>query len=156
MFLPVRPRIVMLAVSIAAGLGACSFDRTDRWLKGADPPPPQCTLGKARCSGSQLQRCITAIGGPIWETEDDCGSRGQVSNPDGFLCTLCLPDTGSCDGLDAYKCDATGQQKLLQVTCDPAKLEGCRDGKCLNLCSEARRNRSNVGCEYWPVDLDNA
>jgi hypothetical protein len=79
-----------------------------------------------------------------------------VCNPDGFSCTPCQPGAGSCEGLDAYVCDAAGQKKVLQGSCDPSKLEGCRAGKCLNLCNEARRNRSNVGCEYWGVDLDNA
>ena len=32
----------------------------------------------------------------------------------------------------------------------------CRSGACLNLCDDAPRERSNVGCEYWAVDLDNA
>jgi hypothetical protein len=151
-----RPRTFTLAVSAAAALAACSFDRTDRWLKGAEPPPPACELDARRCSGSQLHRCINAIGGPIFQLEDDCGARGQVCNPDSFQCTPCIPGAGSCDGLDAYRCDADGQEALFQGTCDPEQLQGCRDGKCVNLCNEARRKRSNVGCEYWPVDLDNA
>ena len=137
-------------------LGACGYDRTDRWLKGVAPPPPLCELGAQRCSGAQLQRCVSALGGAIFELEDDCGARGQLCNPAGFQCTPCIPGAGSCDGLDAYICDESGQERALQGSCDPAKLEGCRAGKCVNLCNEARRNRSNVGCEYWPVDLDNA
>src|SRR5512146_1309210 len=149
-------RKVTLAVGVAGLLGACSYDRTDRWLKGAEPPPPECQLDQQRCSGSRLQRCVNAIGGPVFELEDDCGARGQECNPETFTCTPCIPGTGSCDGLDAYIGDETGTERVLQGTCDPEKLEGCRAGKCLNLCNEARRNRSNVGCEYWPVDLDNA
>lgn len=149
-------RKVTLAVGVAGLLGACSYDRTDRWLQGAEPPPPECQLDQQRCSGSSLQRCVNAIGGPVFELEDDCGARGQECNPETFTCTPCIPGTGSCDGLDAYICDETGTERVLQGTCDPEKLEGCRAGKCLNLCNEARRNRSNVGCEYWPVDLDNA
>jgi hypothetical protein len=156
LFPHLRPRTVTLAAFVVAGIGACSFNRSDRWLEGAEPPPPQCQLGAARCSGSVVQRCINALGGPIYQNEDDCGVRGQVCNPDGFLCTPCSPGVGSCDGLDTYKCDAAGQKRIFQKRCDPSKLEGCRDGQCLNLCSEARRHRSNVGCEYWPVDLDNA
>lgn len=99
---------------------------------------------------------MSAIGGPIFEREDDCGARGQVCNPDAFQCSRCLPGAGSCDGLDAYTCAADGQTQVFQATCDPDLFQGCRAGQCLNLCNEARRNRSNVGCEYWPVDLDNA
>ena len=32
----------------------------------------------------------------------------------------------------------------------------CRDAKCANLCHLAQSTLSNVGCEYWGVDLDNA
>jgi hypothetical protein len=149
-------RSSIVAAALPALLGACGYDRADRWLKGAPPPPPLCEVGSRRCSGSQVQRCINALGGAIFELDDDCGARGQVCNPDGFQCTACIPGAGSCDGLDAYVCDESGQDRVLQGSCDPSKLEGCRAGKCLNLCNEARRNRSNVGCEYWPVDLDNA
>ncbi len=145
-----------LIAGVGVGLGACSFDRTDRWLEGVAPPPPQCTLGTTRCSGAVVQRCLTGIAGPHYEEEDDCGARGEVCNPDGIVCSACLPGSGSCDGLDTYECDAKGKKRVLTGTCEPDKLEACREGKCLNLCAEARRSRSNVGCEYWPVDLDNA
>lgn len=137
------------------GLGACGYDRADRWLD-AEPPPPLCDLDTRRCSGGQVQRCIGALGGPIYQLEADCAAQGQECNPDGFVCTPCLPGAGTCDGLDAYVCDDAGQEQVFVESCDPEQLQGCRAGKCLNLCNEARRNRSNVGCEYWPVDLDNA
>jgi len=103
-----------------------------------------------------VERCIAAVGGPIFQSEDDCGAREQVCNPSTFTCSLCLPGRGSCEGLDAYQCDEAGETRVFRKACEPSKLEACRAGQCLNLCAEARRNRSNVGCEYWPVDLDNA
>ncbi len=155
MFHRVRPRTVTLLLGVVSALGACGFDRSDRWLKGAEPAPT-CVVGSLRCAGAQVQRCSDAIGGAVYRLEDDCGARGEVCNPESLACTACLPNAGSCDGLDAYRCDARGKKRVFQRTCDPEKLEGCRDGQCLNLCAEARRRRSNVGCEYWPVDLDNA
>jgi hypothetical protein len=153
-----RPRNLTLAAFAFTVAGACSFDRTDRWLEGAAPPPPECVVGALRCAeaGTLLERCLTGVTGPHFEVEDDCGARGKVCNPDGFVCATCLPGAGSCDGLSTYECDASGEKRVLTGTCNPEKLEACRDGKCLNLCAEARRSRSNVGCEYWPVDLDNA
>lgn len=150
-----RPRTLTLALGLLLGAGACGFDRTDRWLKG-EPPPPDCTLGVKRCAGARVERCVTALGGPVFELDDDCGARGEQCNPDGFTCSPCIPGQLSCEGLDTYACDPSGQTREKTGTCDPEKLEGCRDGRCVNLCNEARRNRSNVGCEYWPVDLDNA
>lgn len=151
----VRPRTLTWLSGALFVLGACGFDRSDRWLPGAEPPP-SCILGRARCFGTQLQVCRDAIGGPAYRLEDDCGARGEVCNPESFVCSACVPGAGSCDGLDAYRCGADGNERVYERTCDPEKLEACRDGQCLNLCAEARRNRSNVGCEYWPVDLDNA
>jgi len=156
LFLRHWPRNLTVALGVAAALGACGYDRTDRWLKGAEPPPPLCQLEQRRCSGAQLQECVSALGGPVFQLLDDCGARGQVCNPNAFECSPCLPGAGSCDGLDAYICDENGQEPVFQGSCDPEQFQGCRAGRCLNLCNEARRNRSNVGCEYWPVDLDNA
>jgi hypothetical protein len=144
-----------LVVSVAVGLGACGYDRADRWLSSA-PPPPDCEVGTQRCYVGQVQRCVEALGGPTYQVEDDCLAQDLECNPRGFVCTPCLPGAGTCDGLDAYVCDEAGQERVFVETCDPEKLQGCRAGECLNLCNEARRNRSNVGCEYWPVDLDNA
>ena len=151
----VRLRAAILLVGATAALGACGFDRTDRWLE-AEPPPAECELQSRRCYIGKVQRCIGALGGPTYQTERDCTAEGLQCNPGDFTCTPCLPGEGSCDGLDAFECDAAGQERVFKETCDPEELQGCRAGKCLNLCNEARRNRSNVGCEYWPVDLDNA
>lgn len=138
-------------------LGACSFDRADRWLV-SDPPAPACTLGDKRCAGAgtSVEECVPALGGPRYELTEDCDAAGFVCNPDGYRCTPCAPGAGSCDGLDAYVCDEAGENQVFQGTCDPEQQQGCRAGTCVNLCAEARRNLSNVGCEYWPVDLDNA
>jgi hypothetical protein len=151
----VKRGVLTLVVSVAVGLGACGYDRADRWLT-SEPPPPECVVGTQRCYVGQVQRCVEAVGGPSYLVEDDCLAQDLECNPQGFVCTPCLPGAGTCDGFDAYVCDEAGQERVFVETCDPEELEGCRAGQCLNLCNEARRNRSNVGCEYWPVDLDNA
>jgi hypothetical protein len=156
LFPRVRFRFVTLALGAAASLGACGYDRAERWLPDTTPPAPVCDLGEQRCQGTRLERCINALGGAIYELQQDCADDEQVCNGDTLSCTPCRPGAGSCDGLDAYRCDDAGQTQIFSETCDPEKLQACRDGSCVNLCSDARRRRSNVGCEYWPVDLDNA
>jgi hypothetical protein len=153
----VRPWLRNLSwlVAIATGVGACGYDRSDRWLD-AEPPPPACELGQVKCSGTRIQRCLNALGGPIFQTQEECAESGLVCNSTTVTCTPCEPGAGTCDGLDAYVCDEAGHEQVFSETCDPDEFQACRAGRCLHMCNEARRNRSNVGCEYWPVDLDNA
>ena len=53
-------------------------------------------------------------------------------------------------------CDERGETQTPLMECNPAAKEACRSGGCANLCTLAADQRSNVGCEYWAVDLDNA
>ncbi|AKV02244.1 hypothetical protein AKJ09_08907 [Labilithrix luteola] len=89
-------------------------------------------------------------------TIDDCAARGQVCAPSLLKCTPCLPNSASCDGFDVQHCSEDGQSKTKSETCDATKGIACRDGACHQLCDDATRQHSNVGCEYWGVDLDNA
>jgi hypothetical protein len=53
-------------------------------------------------------------------------------------------------------CDDVGNSETAVESCDTARGIACRDGQCVNLCAAAAQAKSNVGCEYWGVDLDNA
>src|SRR5690606_335376 len=61
-----------------------------------------------------------------------------------------------CSGQQVLQCDGRGQTESVIQECDTTQAIACRGSSCVNLCDEAARNRSNVGCEYWAVDLDNA
>ncbi|HVH47973.1 MAG TPA: IgGFc-binding protein [Labilithrix sp.] len=87
---------------------------------------------------------------------DDCGARGQACAPKLLACTPCLPGELTCEGADVLHCADDGQSRAKIDTCDGARGYACRIGVCTQLCEEATRKKSNVGCEYWPVDLDNA
>jgi hypothetical protein len=140
-----------LAIAFATLLAAsCKFDSAYRDVP--DPGAVPCTNGVVECRGAALTRCVDQK--PV--TIDDCGARGQACAPTLLACTPCLPGESTCDGLDVLRCGADGQARTKVETCDAEHGFACRSGVCTNLCDEASRQHSNVGCEYWGVDLDNA
>jgi len=145
-----------LSATLGLTLAASScFDRADRWLSDEKPVPPLCSVGDKRCSGS-VDQCTTGPDGLAWTPLEDCAGQGLVCVPNQWTCKACIPNSRSCDGQTVVACDDTGDVKTELSTCDTALGEACRAGQCVQLCSKAREQRSNVGCEYWAADLDNA
>ncbi|MFO0555540.1 MAG: IgGFc-binding protein [Polyangiaceae bacterium] len=142
------------AIAIAASLAASCFDRGDRWLP-LDPAPPACNAGDLRCT-TAVERCDGTGANAKWVVVDDCAATGDICVPNLFECKACIPASSFCDGLDVRSCAADGESSSLVMTCDPAAAQACREGACKDLCEEAVIYKSNVGCEYWAVDLDNA
>ncbi len=139
-------------------LGAsCDFDLGTRWAPPVPEPPvtPICAAGDQRCLGA-LEECQEGAEGAAWVVVDDCPAQGLVCAPSLHQCTECLPDERFCEGFDVLLCDSQGESSTWVETCDPELGEACRSGGCPHLCSRAQDERSNVGCEYWAVDLDNA
>ena len=131
----------------------CGFDRSDRWI---DPPAPAataCEEGQQRCRG-QLQRCEVGPDGAAWVDHEDCAGQGLVCAPALLACVACIPGERRCDRQTVVECDPAGAQLSPVQTCD-GEGQACRNGVCQHLCSQASEVRSNVGCEYWAVDLDN-
>jgi hypothetical protein len=73
----------------------------------------------------------------------------------GIGCTMCVPDANVCVGNEVRKCSGDGSKadELVQA-CDLAAGQACHEGKCGSACSVAADKPSNVGCEFWAVDLD--
>ncbi|WP_437282042.1 IgGFc-binding protein [Sorangium sp. So ce375] len=144
------------ALLAAAGLGLAPscFDRGTRWGERPEEPPA-CAAGEVRC-GAELARCEETGAGLAWVTLDDCAARGLVCASVELGCRACVPSTTSCRGQDVVVCDQDGSFGRVVDTCDTDAGEACRSGSCFQLCAVAELERSNVGCEYWAVDLDNA
>ncbi|MBM4359962.1 MAG: IgGFc-binding protein [Deltaproteobacteria bacterium] len=59
-----------------------------------------------------------------------------------------------CVGNSVHECkDGNPGAKL--ANCDGAKGEICSDGACQDACKVAEGSPSNLGCEFWAVDLPN-
>ena len=147
--------LLSVLLSAPAGGFGCGFDRADRWLGEPSAPSVACSLGAQRCRAG-VEQCVNGPTGPEWSVTQDCAAQGEVCNPTGYVCSPCIPDKLRCSGQQVLRCDALGQTEALVEECDTSQAIACRGGSCVNLCAEAARNRSNVGCEYWAVDLDNA
>ena len=146
-------KLGLLAVGLAALTAGC-FESGERYY--LDGFAPQCVSGARRCSGDVLESCQPSDGGPIWLATEDCAERGLTCSATLQACSVCEPLAGRCDEQTAYICDESGEGYNFVDECDTDAGEACREGACPHLCAVARTRRSNVGCEYWAVDLDNA
>jgi len=66
----------------------------------------------------------------------------------------CIPGLRFCqDDLTPVRCNDDGSAYEPQPTCEEGAI--CSEGSCLDPCDVAEQSRSYIGCDYWPVELDN-
>ncbi|GAB4290289.1 MAG: hypothetical protein Kow0090_03330 [Myxococcota bacterium] len=69
---------------------------------------------------------------------------------------VCWADSVFCEEQNVMQCNQYGTNKTVIKTCNPNNNgEECIEGECQDLCKQAEKERSYMGCEYWPVDLPN-
>jgi hypothetical protein len=132
------------------GLSACSPAQTDGDGDAdadADADAGLCSAGDWRCSGVAYQECEDGE----WVNAECAG----VCVAD-IGCSACTPGERYCQDNTVMECNDDGTGGEVVLACDVAAGYQCTGGSCSNACDAALSNRSNVGCEYWAVDLDNA
>jgi hypothetical protein len=137
-----------LALAITSLLGLVSAAACS---KGNDPPI--CAEGVTRCENNRYQEC--GDDGRDWVVLDDCVAQDQLCTTN-MGCVDCFPDTRACDGQDIVRCRPDGSGTDVLATCNGAIQELCSGGECVDACALAAASRDYEGCDYWPVDLDNA
>lgn len=70
-------------------------------------------------------------------------------------CVTCVPGSNVCVGNEVHACAADGMSAgpVVQV-CDVSKNQTCSNGACADACAVAADQPSNVGCQFWAVQLD--
>ncbi len=146
-----RPLFLLFASMLAAPL-ACSA--------AGDPTPPgggTTTTGTGGAGGGGgCDTCSASVYTP-------CNPDGSPGTPvtcdavcaPGLGCVACVPGANTCIGNDVHLCGDDGQPTAPIVqTCDVAAGMVCYHGACTSACQVAADQPSNVGCEFWAVDLD--
>jgi hypothetical protein len=140
--------LVLVAASLAVA-SACTV--TERPPGGDAGESGVCSVDGLDCIGNRVVSCS---GGA--STEVAVCTLPMVCAP-GLGCAACVPGYARCDGANITRCRADGSGYDFESTCPMGETcyAGGRSSGCQNACAAAVENRSNLGCEYWAVDLDN-
>lgn len=79
----------------------------------------------------------------------------QICDPNNG-CVTCVANEPYCGGVDdseVWQCNATGTGGTKVSDCPGDTV--CSNGTCKDACQRALDLPSNVGCDFWAVDLDN-
>jgi hypothetical protein len=91
-----------------------------------------------------------------------CNADGSPGQPvvcssecaPGTGCVDCIPDAKTCVGNEVHECTGDGTVGGVLETCDVGAGFTCFAGECTDACTVAEGQPSNVGCQFWAVDLD--
>jgi len=122
-----------------------------------------CEPGKTFCApippGQQQSKAVLkcADDGSGADVLKSCNAGEKCSPGKDFkpYCQSCTPGDQTCQGDDAMVCADDGSGYELHVKCAGKGLT-CQGGLCVNPCDADKKYNTNVGCDYWAVDLDNA
>ncbi len=109
---------------------------------------PNCT---SLCTALGFQQC----------NEDGSFDPPMLCSPDQtcdatYGCVVCVPDELYCAGPtsnDVHRCNGAGTDGTYVESCPMDNV--CSGGQCKTPCEAAEDNPSNLGCDFWAVDLDN-
>lgn len=146
-------RLTILGAAALLALGCSTGGNPGR---DTGPPPADggpCTDGQLYCGpGELVQACVDGM------RVDRETCTGDFVCAAGLGCVTCQPGYYRCEGSDLFVCNADGGGYTLETTCTADEICSAAGlfGMCEGACDDAVANRSNIGCEYWAVDLDNA
>lgn len=144
----VKVRVCSVGLAIALSLLGCAPSDHDGVT--ALPVNDECYDQRDGVLCSE-ERALTCAGGRV-AARESCSERALMCVT-GVGCRACTPYAFSCDGARRLQCDPRGEKLELVEQCPPeldCSAAGCRD-----LCADAARDRSYLGCDYFPVFTSN-
>jgi IgGFc binding protein len=148
--LGVLPSLVLLGF-------ACSASGPQNVIAGGTGGSASAASGTTGAGGGLA--CNSCFGATFTPCNPDGTPGTPVDCPvvcaTGLGCAQCVPGGTVCSGNEVHKCadDGMSSTTLVEV-CDASAGKVCSDGKCGTACEIAADKPSNVGCEFWAVDLD--
>jgi hypothetical protein len=107
---------------------------------------------KARISGALCATLLLLAACGSKKTGFESTDGGTELGADGGTIGLCV-DGKMCVGNEIHACQNNGEPGAKIGEC--TGKEACIGGTCQKGCAATTVNTSNVGCEFWAVDLDN-
>jgi len=148
-----RPLRFALLLPVALFALACTAGQDPQGGGGSTSSAP------SGGGGGGLPACGTCDFAGFTPCNDDGSPGDTVACPkacDPVLgCVDCAPGGKGCVGNEVHECadDGTTTGPVVE-TCDVSGGYTCSDGACKTGCEIAEDQPSNVGCEFWAVDLD--
>ena len=136
-------RLSLLSIALLAGCG----DDGRESLARDGSTAGACEEGTLSCTGPDVYACVDDE--PVFQ--ETCGLEARCVPELG--CRRCTPGQEFCEGQEIHLCAADGMSSSLVRECAASQV--CSGSVCVDACQDAATNRSNVGCDYMVVDLDN-
>lgn len=144
--------VVLAAVTLLGAL-SCSAGTEDDGTGGASATKGTGAQNGTGTSG-QCNVCEFGTYVACDGTRTACEAMGQACVPTQG-CVTCAPGLRYCVGNEVYQCSEDGSTAGTPIeTCDVNAGFTCSDGVCKTGCDVAADQASNIGCEFWAVDLD--
>jgi len=155
-----RLSLALLSLALLASCGDRRPARPDTGI-GGGPTDTGLPIG---VDAPAVFRCFADQPGCFGTTHYVCAADGVTRTMETVCpeqcdarlgCVTCRPGERRCNGSVSEVCVPEGTGYTFGRDCGDWSVECGGDGFCADMCADAERTSSNVGCEYWPVPLAN-